>query len=219
MPCAYRRQLPPALPGLGRSATITPIIQYQNHFRARSHNVLFPNHWRQRGKRAKHIVATAQLHNLADEVPVVHRVIRIAPNLNKDPRRYTAMLGQAMTTRCQGRTKAHCLRPRHRRRPGPVTNLLEGQRNFVQVINRQGLNPQAKLAKPLHILPRGAAAPSENEVRLQGHHPFKIQTEGVANQRQTLRRDRVVAVGHHADQVLAGTGGINQFGEVGRQTQ
>ena len=87
------------------------------------------------------------------------------------------------------------------------------------MVDCQGLDPQAKPTETLHILPWGAAAPSQHEVRLQGHHPFKIQTEGIANQWQTLRRCRVVAVGHHTDQVRTRTGCVNEFGEVRCKTQ
>ena len=174
MPATDGRQLPPALPSLGRSATIASIIQYQNHFRASGNDVLLADYWRQLREPTKDIATTAQRHHLADEVLVVHCVIRIAANLNEDPRRYAPMLRQALTTFSEGCTKPRCLWPRHCCRPGPVTNFLQCQRNLIKMVDRQGLDPQAKPTETLHILPWGAAAPSQDEIRLQGHHPLEI---------------------------------------------
>ena len=86
--------------------------------------------------------------------------------------------------------------------------------HLVELVRLAVEHRDAELAQLLELAPGVAALPDHQQVGFQRDHAFDVDLGVAADQRDLLRRFRIVAEVDRADDALAPAGGEQQFGHV-----
>jgi hypothetical protein len=163
----------------------------------------------------KDIVRAADPQHFGGDVLAAERIQRRAPDLPEDTQ--VACLRIASAQRLERRAQPRCFRRRDSLGTQELPQALEIGRHVIEamLLERQARQMQSFDERALGS--RLTVGPDQHEIRLQGEQSLGIQMLRIAHPRDPSCRRRIVAGIERADDTLAGTGGVDQFGQMRRQ--